>query len=76
MNALTPTQARCLRIVENLIERKGYSPTTREIMDAGGWRSTASVSAILYQLRRLGVITYTSSPRTIRVVEVWDADDA
>lgn len=67
---LTPVQEKTLRIVSELIAAEGYSPSTAEIMRAGGWHSTATVSAHLYQLRRLGVITYDSNKvRTIRIVE-------
>lgn len=73
---LTAPQQKTLDVVRRLIEARGYSPTTNEIMVAGGWRSTATVNYHLDRLRRLGLITYNRSPRTIRIVEPWDADDA
>ena len=59
-----------LNYVNQFIQQNGYSPSVREIMEAVGLRSTASVHYHLGELNRLGVIQIDSAKnRSIRVNE-------
>lgn len=71
---LTTQQETLLRILREHIERTGYPPTVREIIDAGPWTSTSSVAAQLRTLESKGWITRVPNrPRTLQIV--GDPDD-
>jgi len=60
------------RIIEsiNLYTRKnGYPPTTRDIADFVGLKSTANVHARLHKMREKGLINFVDGqPRTVTVI--------
>lgn len=59
-----------LEFIETHSSAKGYAPTIREIGDAVGLKSPATVHGHLERLKRNGCLTYVASkPRTVRVVE-------
>ena len=59
-----------LQVIINYIEQHGYPPTTREIGEMTGIRSTSSVHAHLQRLLREGKIETDAGfgvPRAIRI---------
>lgn len=54
--ALTPRQRDILAALEEGVARTGYAPSVRELCDALGLRSTATVHQHLHQLERRGYI--------------------
>jgi SOS-response transcriptional repressor LexA len=47
---MTPRQLELLRLVHQSVAATGKSPTVRELRDAMGFRSTNSVTDLLFQL--------------------------
>jgi repressor LexA len=56
---MTSIQARVFDFVRDFRDEHGYPPTVREIRDALGYGSTASVQRHLNNLRRLGYLEGT-----------------
>lgn len=67
--SLTPKQAEVLEIIRGHVQRKGYPPTVREVMDAAGFKSSSSAAHHLKALTSKGFITRGPFPRTIRIVD-------
>ena len=64
--ALTPGQYNVLQIVDDLTQRRGYSPTLREIGREAGLASPSSVSHHLAALQRKGYLSRgAGQPRTV-----------
>ena len=62
---LTPVQRKVLRVVEDFVQRRGYSPSLREIGEAAGLASPSSVSHQLSALQRKGYLSRGArQPRT------------
>ena len=62
---LTPTQRRVLGVVEDFVQRRGYSPSLREIGEAAGLASASSVSHQLSALQKKGYLSRGArQPRT------------
>ncbi|MGN2640841.1 transcriptional repressor LexA [Nocardia takedensis] len=55
-STLPPRQQRILTVIRDQVLRHGYAPSTREIADAVGLRSTSSVSAHLKSLEERGFL--------------------
>lgn len=73
---MTGDQRRCAIVIflRDYIREYGYSPTTREIGDAVGLTSPASVHAHLVVMQRDGLITFRAfQARTIRLAEALAA---
>lgn len=67
---LSKKQAVALECIQTFIQQKGYSPTTRELVEALGYQSTSTVHSLLDQLVTKGYISKEASgPRTIRVLK-------
>jgi len=63
--SLTPVQRKVLHVVEDFAQRRGYSPSLREIGDAVGLASLSSVSHQLSTLERKGYLSRgAGQPRT------------
>ena len=73
MKELTPKQLKIYTIIDDFINKNGYSPTVREIMEIAGLTSPATIQEHLQKLKNKGYITYVKErPRTIRIKEkVW-----
>jgi len=62
---LTPVQRKILHVVEDFAQRRGYSPSLREIGEAVGLASLSSVSHQLTALQRKGYLSRgAGQPRT------------
>jgi repressor LexA len=62
---LTPVQRKVLLVVEDFVQRRGYSPSLREIGEAVGLASPSSVSHQLSALQRKGYLSRgAGQPRT------------
>lgn len=68
MDRTTPMQRRILQFIEQTVEAKGYPPTVREIGEAVGLTSAASVHAQLRNLERLELLR--RDPTKPRAMEV------
>lgn len=67
---LSPKQAATLEAINEFIRTNGYSPTTRELAVALGYKSSSTVHALLDRLAAKGYISKESGgPRTIRVLK-------
>ncbi|MFE9748967.1 transcriptional repressor LexA [Saccharothrix saharensis] len=69
-SALPPRQQRILAAIRDWVVRHGYSPSTREIGDAVGLRSSSSVSKHLAALEEKGFLrrgTTVSRPIDVRL---------
>lgn len=67
---LTEKQKELFNIICNYVDEKKISPTTRELMQLFGLKSTSTMHAYLVRLKDKGYITYqTSMPRTIQVLK-------
>lgn len=65
---LTPREQKTLDYIIDTINRKGYSPSVRDIMSAVGYRSTSTVYNCLQKLELFGLIQKEEGKsRTIRV---------
>lgn len=70
---LTLTQSRALDTLREFIREHGYPPTTRELGDALGVRSTSTVANVLRLLTEKGYIHHTTGrARTLRLVDAPD----
>ncbi|HTU08639.1 MAG TPA: transcriptional repressor LexA [Trebonia sp.] len=68
-HVLTWRQRKILRVIKDSVEARGYPPSMREIGDAVGLTSTASVSFQLATLQRKGFLHRDGRrPRTMEVV--------
>ena len=64
------SNTKILEVIVQYIQKHGYSPTTREIGDGVGLKSTATVHLRLKKMLELGMIESDDnfgSPRAIRV---------
>lgn len=62
---LTPQRRRIMRVIEESVQSRGYSPTLREIGDAVGLASPSSVSYHMTVLKAAGYVSReTGQPRT------------
>ncbi|WP_245627997.1 transcriptional repressor LexA [Actinomadura oligospora] len=61
VSALSLTRQRILATIRDWVVGHGYAPSTREIADAVGLRSTSSVSRHLRALEDLGFLTRSAS---------------
>lgn len=69
-STLPPRQQRILATIQEWVVRHGYSPSTREIGDAVGLRSSSSVSKHLASLEERGFLrrgTSVSRPMDVRL---------
>ncbi len=65
---LTPREQKTLDYIIDTINRKGYSPSVRDIMTAVGYKSTSTVYNCLQKLELFGLIQKEEGKsRTIRV---------
>ncbi len=70
MTELTPRQKDILKALKDLLEQKGYSPTSEEIMKASGTSSKSFVYASLVRLREAGIVEWVDGhKRTLRIVD-------
>lgn len=70
MNNLTDKQFEVLIYIKEFINRRGFSPTVREIAKLINVSSPATVHTHLKNLVKKGYISYQSkSSRTIRVIK-------
>lgn len=66
---MTPRQEAMVEFIRLYINEHGYSPTHREIMDAGLCSGTSVVAYNLTQLRDAGFVAFEDGKaRTIRVL--------
>lgn len=73
--ALTDRQVLVLKTIKGHIESHGYPPTTREIGEAIGVKSTNCIVGHLEALERKGVIERDSRRgRALRVVDLTESD--
>lgn len=69
LSSLTQKQKRVYFIIESFIKQKGIPPTVREIADAIGEKTPATVQGILNRMERKGVIKRkTGAARSIQLV--------
>jgi repressor LexA len=62
---LTPRQRKIIEVIEDSVQRRGYSPTLREIAAAAGLASVSSVSHQLAALQKKGYLSRGAGrPRT------------
>lgn len=67
---LTPKQLKIYRIIIEFIDKKGYSPTLREIAHLANLKSPATIQSHLNNLLDKGYITFEPyKNRTIRIKE-------
>jgi repressor LexA len=65
-DGLTPVRRKIVRVIEESMQSRGYSPSIREIGDAVGLASTSSVSHQLSVLQAKGYLTREAGrPRTM-----------
>lgn len=73
MQELTDRQKEVYLKIKKYIEKKGYSPTIRELCDLCYVSSTATMHDMLERIKQKGYIDYQKSlPRTIIIKEVND----
>ena len=64
-------QGKILRFIEEYSHKHHFSPTTREIMEAAGLKTTSTVNFHLDNLQELGLVTWRKGfPRTVVVTEL------
>ena len=67
MQELTPKEKRVYDYIDMMLRKNGYSPSVRDIQQALGIKSTATVNAYLDRLEDKGAISRTAAKsRTIR----------
>jgi repressor LexA len=65
---VTAPQAKILGFIVDWNDRRGYSPTVREISAAFGWKTTANVHQHLERMERDGLVSrQPGMARTLRV---------
>ncbi len=70
---LTAVQSRILDVIRESMQERNYAPSMREIGEAVGLSSTASVS---HQLNKLELLGYLSrDPRRPRTIDLIDEED-
>lgn len=75
--SLTERQRRIYDFIRYANNLRGYPPSIREICDATGLTSTASVSYQLNKLEEAGFINrFRNQPRAMQVVDVLNEDEA
>ena len=70
MKKLTDKQSKMLRFIKDYMIQNGYCPSTRDIMDGLGYKSTSNVNVMLQQLEDKGYIEMPikGGSRAIKVV--------
>ena len=71
---LTPRQQRCLNVIRESIEQRGYPPSMREIGEKVGLTSSSSVAHQLRTLEHKGYLK--RDPNRPRALTVFDPDEA
>jgi len=72
---LSRAQLEVFEAIKVLVERRGYSPSVRDLCAHTGRKSTNAIAEILNRLERKGLITReANTPRTIRVMRGGDAN--
>lgn len=67
---LTEKQKDVYRYLVSFINKKGYSPTVRELCKIARYNSPATIHDYLKQLKKKGYITYEETKsRTIRILK-------
>lgn len=67
---MTERQREILLMINEYIEKKGISPTVREICDIAGLKSSATVHSHIKRLQEQGYIDMINgSPRSMRVIK-------
>lgn len=67
---ITPKQEQILEYIKDIILKKGYPPTVRDICDAVNLRSTSSVHSHLETLEKNGYIKRDpTKPRAIEIID-------
>lgn len=67
---MTKTRERILAAISTHWQENGYAPTTRELCNIVGIKSTATMHGHLRRLRNKGMITWEAGRvRTLRVVQ-------
>lgn len=70
MKQLTESQEKVYEVIKDFINKKGYSPTIREIGDMIGLRSPGTIYVHLERIKEKGYITYEKGKnRTIRIIK-------
>jgi repressor LexA len=65
---LTPRRRKIMKVIDESVQRNGYSPSLREIGDGAGLASTSSVAHQVAKLEELGLVSREPGrPRTILV---------
>lgn len=54
---LSPRQTKVLTVIATHIYQFGYQPSVREVADILGFRSACSVTRVLAELKRTGVVS-------------------
>ena len=70
MKKLTDKQSKMLRFIKDYMIQNGYCPSTRDIMDGLGYKSTSNVNMMLHALEDKGYIEMPikGGSRAIKVV--------
>ena len=77
MKELTPKEKRVYEYIDMMLRKNGYSPSVRDIQNALGIKSTATVNAYLDRLEEKGAISRTASKsRTIRTNQMDTSSDS
>jgi repressor LexA len=67
---LTVKQKKILEIIQKYINKNKISPTTRELAELSGLKSTSTIHDYLEQLKKNGYITWHDRmPRTIQIIK-------
>lgn len=67
---MTDRQRDILLMINEYVEKKGISPTVREICDIAGLKSSATVHSHIKRLQEQGYIDMIKgSPRSMRIVK-------
>ncbi|MCJ8008135.1 winged helix-turn-helix transcriptional regulator [Lederbergia wuyishanensis] len=70
MPNITTKQKEVLNAIMNYIEKNGYSPAYRDLMDDLGLKSVSTISGHMDRLKEKGYISFMpGSPRTITVLK-------
>ncbi|MBU8908474.1 transcriptional regulator [Desertibacillus haloalkaliphilus] len=68
MGKITKRQNEILDVIKLFITTKKYPPTTREICELTGLKSSSTVHGHLERLKKEGIIDWEESkPRTLRI---------
>ncbi|KIN42234.1 transcriptional regulator [Bacillus subtilis] len=70
MRKITERQFETLQVIEKYINKKGFAPTYRELMNMLGLTSPSTVKGLLDALKRKEYVTWEAgSPRTLKVIK-------